>query len=351
MIDILKKSSLLFLLVFGSLVVSAKNVEAYYEVRADVLIGRKAPSTNAAKVTEYQKRSYIFITELSRDENWGYVFKDKAWVNMSYVKPLSKAEVSRHIGYQKFWSITPDSELWESVRPKPNGSKPLRILLWIFVGLVVIGAAVMFFTGYSHDALKAYFATIALCSVSLVVVPYAQYIVSWVIKFLSWVDYYILFGWALNDLGGILAIISIIQDLPTYGFFGLVAGIAPGLPFFLITEKYKNFKFVRWITYVFQIAMFLAVMVIVNEQWYAFFNSIMTLDGVPSIRSLAKACDWGAYASSVFVWVFYISLAIMLFTPYFEWKYNNEVWIAKIFGIIDKITDWTDKIAESIFNK
>lgn len=344
MIDILKKSSLLFLLVFGSLVVSAKNVEAYYKVRADVLIGRKTPSTSAAKVTQYQKYSYIFITELSQDENWGYVFKDKAWVNMSYVKPLSKQEVSRHIAYMKFWGYTSDSELWESVRPKPNGSKPLRILLWIFVGLVVIGASVMFFTSYSHDALKAYFATIALCSVSLVVVPYAQYIVCWVIKFLSWVDYYILFGWALNDLDGILAIIPLIQDLPTYGFFGLAAGIAPGLPFFLITEKYKNFKFVRWIAYVFQIAMFLAVMVIVNEQWYSFFNSIMTLDGVPSIRSLAKACDWGAYASNLFVWVFYIILTITLLCPDYEWFFKLDI-------LEDKITKWSNKISESIFNK
>ena len=162
---------------------------------------------------------------------------------------------------------------------------------------------------------------VILCSISLVVFSYAQFILCWGLKIVGWIEHYILFGWLLDKyLTGIFTIIPFVLDLTSYGVYGLFVGLLPANIYYGIAKEYECFSFSQWIVYVFQLAMFLAVLVINNDTCFDFFNSFLTLDKVPFLTSLAKVCDWGQYANSTFVWMFCIGNLLLLIPRYAQEK-------------------------------
>lgn len=313
----MKRILFLFAFLQSTLFLSAAAKNTYYIVTSDTVYGWRLPCTPAymqinSVMAYYTHNEILYITKISMDGEWNYVKKDKAWVHMSCVRPLSNNEIARY---------------HENLK---RHSKPWRTTLWILLALVIAGGAAMFFTDYPLDSLKAYSAIIALGTVSLVVFSYAQFIVCWGLKIVGWIQYYILGGWLINSFtNGILSIIPLITDLPTFGLYGLLAGSIPIWTFHLIEKKFNDFSFSEWVVYIFQIMTLLAILLITNDGWYyGRINSFYPLDSVPGLSFLVEGCDWGEYANTVFLLGYHIGLIPLLF-PKVMWKkihYLND-WI------------------------
>ena len=89
---------------------------------------------------------------------------------------------------------------------------------------------------------------VILCSISLVVFSYAQFILCWGLKIVGWIEHYILFGWLLDKyLTGIFTIIPFVLDLTSYGVYGLFVGLLPANIYYGIAKEYECFSFSQWI--------------------------------------------------------------------------------------------------------
>ncbi len=285
---------------------SAATVNTYYVVTSDTAYGWRLPYTmttmsiNSVE-SNYRHNDVLYITRISQDDEYygeyGYVKKDKAWVPLLCIRALSEKEIAQYK---------------EDVK-RSKGSKPLRILLWIFLGLVILGTGAMFFTDDPLHSLGAYFATILLCIAAVLLSSYMQFIICWGLKIVGWIQHYILFGWFTDMfVNGILSIIPFIFNLPSFGLYGLIAGLLPAAMFYGIAYLFRDYPFTQWVVYVFQLATLLAVLVLVNDGWYSIFNPFMHLDGIDSLSSLARACDWGQYANNVFIMAYYVGTIILL---------------------------------------
>ncbi len=306
---------IIFLLAFllNTIFLSAAAVDTYYVVTSDTVYGWRLPCTlmnegiNSIEKS-YRKNDVIYITSISHDNyevyvDHGYVKKDKVWVPMPCIRPLSTNEIAQHKEKLK------------------QHSRPLRIVLWILLALVIIGGAAMFLTDDPLPSMKAYFVTILLCIVFLILFSYAQFIVCWGLKIVGFVEHYILGGWLVDAIcNGIFAIIPFVLDIATYGIYGLFAGFIPMLAFHFVEKKFNNYSFTEWIVYFFQIMMLLAILLINNDGWYyARFNSVFPLDSVPGMAFLVETCEWGEYANTTFLWGYHIGLISLLF-PKVLWK-------------------------------
>lgn len=309
----MKKIIFLSAFLLSTLFLSAAASNTYYVVTSDTVYGWRLPCTLTTEginsiETSYRKNDVIYITSISHDNyevyaDHGYVKKDKVWVPMPCIRQLSEYEIARY--YEK----------------NKQHSKPLRTTLWILLALVVIGGAAMLFTDDPLPSMRAYFITILLCIVFLILFSYAQFIVCWGLKIVGWIEHYILGGWLVDSIAnGILAIIPFVLDLTTYGLYGLFAGSIPMMAFHFVEKKFNNYSFTEWVVYFFRIMTLLAILIINNDGWYyARFNSVFPLDSVPGLSFLVEACDWGEYANTTFLWGYYIGLITLLF-PKVLWK-------------------------------
>lgn len=309
----LKKIGILFFALTCYLFMSAAEVDAYYRVIPMTINGRSLPGNTSNVITHYSENEVIYIFKTSLDGKWGYVSDDRARVYMSYIRPLTQNELDRYLNTLKQKGITPKSKY----RYIYKGSKPLRILMWVVICLILAGSAAMLLTDEPLRSLGVYYATVLLCAAMLVVWAYAQFILCWGLKIVGWIDHYILFGWLVDAFcNGILSIIPFVLDLPTYGLYGIVAGLLPSIIFYgigsLFNYEDEDYPFAKWIIYVFQIAVFLMILVMDDRDIYLLFNQFMQLDGVPAIASLADSCDWGQYANNVFIIAFYIGTITLL---------------------------------------
>ena len=328
MIDIFKKTSLLVLLLFGSLAVSAEKVNAYYIVTTSAAYTRTKPNQDAEKVNRYTENDVLFITKISFNNLWAYSFNDSAWISTSYIRPLTENEVKRYMVILKQKGITPESELVKMM-PQTEGSKPLRILFWIFIGLVITGAFVIYFlsdeyyrSGKMRDV-GMYFAMILLCVAAVILFSYMQYVICRGLAIVGWIQHYILFGWFTDMfVNGILSIIPFILDIPSFGLYGAIAALLPVTAFMGIERVFEKYPFFERFIYAFRIALFFAILVITTDTWFSLFNSFLLLEEVTSIAALVRSCDAGSYANSTFLWAFYIVSLVLLFPPKIFEKYN-----------------------------
>lgn len=302
----IKKLSILFVLLSACLLMSAAEANAYYRVMAGTLNGRQGPDKSSAKVTKYSRDEILYITELSSNGKWGYVSKDHTWVSMTYVQQISKAEQ-------------------EDVAPSPQGSYPLRIIMWVMLGLLVVGTIILAFAEKPFHSIGVLYATVLLCALVIVVMACAQFVLCWGLKIVGWIDYYIFFGWFLDACTGIFAVIAFIVDIPTYGLYGLLAGVLPILLFGCIVHLFEDYSFAKWVVYVFQIPMLVLLLSIDNESLYIMFNQYLQLDGVPAIATLADSSDWGEHANTVFVWAFYLGTATLIIPESWAEKIEEKV--------------------------
>lgn len=320
----MKKIGFLFLFACSSLLLSAADVNIYYIVTAKTLNGRSAPNKSAAKAIQYPEYEVLYITDLSQDSKWGYVRKDNVWVSMSYIRPLTEDEVDRYMALLKRKGITPESELYNPAAP-PEGSKPLRALLWLTLGIVVIMTLCLLFTDRPLRSIGVLYATVLMSAAVLIVMSYAQFVLCWGLRVVGWIDHYILFGWLVDAFAnGILSIIPKILDLPTFGLYGLVAGLLPMAAFYGIGKLFENYPFASWVTYAFQLAMLLAVFVLNDDSVYRVVNQILQLDGVNAISSLAQACDRGEYANRIFIKAFNLATFTLLVPKYYVDKIYHK---------------------------
>ena len=316
----LKKISVLFLVLLSCLFLSAAEANAYYRVTTAVLNARSGPDKSAAKVKQYAKYEVLYITSISTDNKWGYVAEDYAWVHLSYVRRLNAKELEAYMAYRQRQGGT--SESADGKPSSPNGSRPLRIILWVFLGLIILGPLFMFLRDDQMRSVGVCYATMLLSVVVFVVISYAQFVLCWGLKIVGWIEHYVFFGWLVDAFAnGILAIIPFVLDLPTFGLYGLIAGALPVMAFYGITKLFDedDYPFVKWVVYIFQLALFIAVLLIDNGDWYDLFNPILQLDGASAVSALANACDWGEYANNVFVFAFYVG-TICLLLPIAVWQ-------------------------------
>lgn len=313
---LIKILSIFFLCIACSLAMSAAEANAFYRVTANQLNGRGLPNKTAVKKKQYAKHDVVYITYLSDDQKWGYVYRDDAWVSMAYIQKLNAEELAAYKKSGKWHSNLPQAGTKEQTA-RATGSKPLRILLWVFLGCLALGPLLLLLIGEPQKSIEVFLVTMLLCAGLVVLASYVQFVLCWGLKIVGWIEHYILFGWLVDAFAnGILAIIPFCLDLPTFGAYGFAAGVLPAFAFFHIGEIYTleddTYPFAQWIIYVFQIAMFLAVLVIDNSDYYLWFNNFMQLDGVPAISTLANACDWGEYANSTFIAGFSIGTLTLL---------------------------------------
>lgn len=289
----IKKLSILFVLLAACLYMAAAEANAYYRVTASTLNGRSNPTKMASKVKHYAKNEVIYITEISSDGKWGYVYQDKTWVHLSYLRQIKQAVQEEIV--------------------RPNGSYPLRVAMWVLLGLLIVGSGAMYFADKPLRSVGALYGTILLCALVIAVLSYAQFIMCWGLKIVGWIDHYILFGWLVDSLAnGILAIIPFALDIPTYGLYGLIVGVLPMAAFYFIGELFDDYPFSSWVIYFFQLTMLLLILILDNDSLYMTFNQPLQLDGVGPLSSLADACNWGEYANDVFIWAFYLGTITLL---------------------------------------
>jgi len=309
----MKKISILFCVLLSCLFLSAAEANAYYRVTSDVLNARRNPSKSAVKVKQYTRHHTLYITTFSKDGKWGYVPKDKAWVHMAYVQQLNQEELQAYKNYLERAGITPEAPIVVNTT-HPRGSKPLRMLFGVLLAFVLLCSLGMFFRDEPLHSFGVWYATAILSAAVIVVMSYAQPVLCWGLKIIGWIDHYILFGWWVDNFtSGILSVIPFVLDLPTYGLYGLLGGLLPAMAFYGIAYMFRDdYPFVKWLVYVFQIVMLIAILSIESTTWYSLFNPLLHFDHVSAISSLIKACNWGPHVNSIFKCMFYLGTFVLI---------------------------------------